>query len=353
LTVDWLDKAKSTLMGVAYEKKRRLPAGELGHVESEWTEIYRILGKERVSNGDVLTIAANLTADEAPAKGYQEENALEFFRKEAHLDVMTPVEMSKVFRQVVSALDQFLQDPRNRALCRGKQARLLAAATLLSSRLRNDAKSRQKALRVWEKAMFRRYVLGGGDARDRVGECVRLASGIRRGVLSITQILEELEEIGNVTPEEVALVLYDVYVYEKWTGEEIVYFFWKYEEGFAAENGEKIDQVTWLKIWQSASKEKSIEPIFPQKDPNGNWKGKVRQKVKSESFVHRLGNLLVLPPGINSKACTKAFAGKTEIYKTVGGLLHVRKVARMRDCTLEAVEKREKELMRFATEEWW
>ena len=60
LNVDWLDKMKSTLMGVAFEKKRKLPIGELDHVENEWTEIYRVLGKQRVSDADVLTIAANL-----------------------------------------------------------------------------------------------------------------------------------------------------------------------------------------------------------------------------------------------------------------------------------------------------
>src|SRR5206468_31660 len=37
LNVDWLDKMKSTLMGVAFEKKRKLPTGELDHVENEWT----------------------------------------------------------------------------------------------------------------------------------------------------------------------------------------------------------------------------------------------------------------------------------------------------------------------------
>src|SRR5438128_7175879 len=92
--------------------------------------------------------------------------------------------------------------------------------------------------------------------------------------------------------------------------EEIIYFFSKYEERLSAENGEEIDQVTWGKIWENTSKDKSVEHIFPQKDPNGNWKGKGRQKVNPESFVHRLGNLLVLPPGINSKAGTQSFPKK-------------------------------------------
>ena len=33
--MDWLDKMKSTLMGVAFEKKKKLPIGELNNVEHE------------------------------------------------------------------------------------------------------------------------------------------------------------------------------------------------------------------------------------------------------------------------------------------------------------------------------
>jgi hypothetical protein len=353
LIVDWLDKMKSTLMGVAYEKKRKLPTGELDHVEDEWTEIYRVLGKQRVSDADVLTIAANLRADEPPAKGFQEWNALEFFREEARQDRLTPLETSKFLRQVVTALDLFLEDPRRRAVCRVKQPRILAAALLLSSRLKKDENSQEKALITWEHAMFRSYVLAGWDARDRVGDCIRLAAEICNGNLSLKQIVDGLDEIGNITHDEVLAVLEEVYVYDRWTAEEIVYFFCKYEERLSAENGEEIDQVTWRKIWESASKDKSVEHIFPQKDPEGNWKGKGRQNVNPESFVHRLGNLLVLPPGINTKAGTKSFADKVEVYKSAKGLHHVRKVMRLRDWSLSALEKRERELMKFAKEEWW
>ena len=353
LTVDWLDKMKSTLMGIAFLKKRKLPINELANIEHEWTEIYRVLGKQRVSDGDVLTIAANLRADEAPAKGFQEWNALEFFREEARQNRLTPLETSKLLRQVVTALDQFLQDPRHRAVCRVKQPRLLAAALLLSDRLKKDKSSQLKALLAWENAMFRFYVLAGNDARDRVGQCIRLATDVYNGDLSLQQVINQLDQIANVSYEEVSAELDEVYVYDRWTAEEIVYFFAKYEERLSAENGEQIDGVTWGKIWENASKDKSVEHIFPQKDPQGNWRGKGRQNVNPESFVHRLGNLLVLPPGINSKAGTKSFADKVEVYKAAKGLYSVRKVMRLRDWNLAAIEKREKELMKFAKEQWW
>jgi hypothetical protein len=353
LTVDWLDKMKSTLMGIAFLKKRKLPINELDNIENEWTEIYRVLGKQRVSDGDVLTIAANLRADEAPAKGFQEWNALEFFREEARQDRLTPLETSKFLRQVVTTLDQFLQDPRHRAVCRVKQPRLLAAALLLSDRLKKDKNSQQKALDAWESAMFRFYVLAGNDARDRVGQCIHLAADVYNGNRSLKQVLDELDEIANVSHDEVAAELDEVYVYDRWTAEEIIYFFSKYEERLAAENGEQVDQVTWGKVWENASKDKSVEHIFPQKDPDDNWRGKGRQNVNPESFVHRLGNLLVLPPGINSKAGTRSFEDKVEVYKSAKGFHFVSKVMRLRDWNLAAIEKRERELMKFAKEQWW
>ena len=353
LSVDWLDKMKSTLMGVAFEKKRKLPIGQLDHVENEWTEIYRVLGKEHVSDADALTIAADLKADEVPAKGFQEGNALEFFREEARQDRLTPLETSKFLRQVVTTLDQFLEDPRHRAICRVKQPRLLAAALLLSDRVRKDKKSQQKALVAWENAMFRSYVLAGWDARDRVGQCINLATDICNDNLSLKQVIDELDRIATVTHSEVLAELDGVDVYERWTAEEIIYFFWKYEERLSAENGEEIDQVTWGKIWEKVSKEKSVEHIFPQKDPERNWKHKGRQGVDPDSFVHRLGNLLVLPPGINSKAGTKCFADKVKVYKKAKGLHHVMRIMKLRDWNLAAIEKRERELMKFAKEQWW
>src|SRR5437667_12887158 len=113
--------------------------------------------------------------------------------------------------------------------------------------------------------------------------------------------------------------------------------FLEVRERLAAENGEEIDQVTWGKIWEKA--DRSVEHIYPQKDPSGSWKGKGRQNVNPDSFVHRIGNLLVLPPGINSKAGTNAFADKVAVYKSVSGLHHVTSVTRLRDWNPAAIEK--------------
>jgi len=63
--------------------------------------------------------------------------------------------------------------------------------------------------------------------------------------------------------------------------------------------------------------------------------------------------LIVLPPGVNSKAGTNAFAEKVVVYKSVNGLHHVNKVAKLKDWNLSVLEKRERDLVKFAQEQWW
>lgn len=69
--------------------------------------------------------------------------------------------------------------------------------------------------------------------------------------------------------------------------------------------------------------------------------------------MHRIGHLIVLPPGINSRAGTSRFADKVAIYKEVGGMHHVRKIVKLKNWDLSAIERREKELLKFAHEQWW
>ena len=69
--------------------------------------------------------------------------------------------------------------------------------------------------------------------------------------------------------------------------------------------------------------------------------------------MHRFGNLIALPPGINSKAGTKPFVDKLVVYKSVAGLHHVTEITKLKNWNLFAIEKREKNLIQFAHEQWW
>ena len=58
-------------------------------------------------------------------------------------------------------------------------------------------------------------------------------------------------------------------------------------------------------------------------------------------------------PCPNCQAGTQSFRKKVEVYKSVEDLHHVKKVMRLKDWNLAAIEKREKELMNFAKDQWW
>ena len=73
----------------------------------------------------------------------------------------------------------------------------------------------------------------------------RLASEIRNANPSVKQIVDRLNMVANVTADQVAEVLGHINAYQEWTSEEIIYFFWKYEERLSADNNEDIDEATW------------------------------------------------------------------------------------------------------------
>ncbi len=65
----------------------------------------------------------------------------------------------------------------------------------------------------------------------------------------------------------------------------------------------------------SESPAKTIEHIHPQTYKD-TWKGKIgTNQEEIETTVHTIGNLVLLPPGINSIAGQKPFSEKKEIYK--------------------------------------
>lgn len=348
LAVDWLDKMKSVLMGLAFENK--VPDSQAQALEHRWSEIYRVLGRERVSDSDVLTFAATMRSSEPPGKGFQEQGAMEFFGDECRNKRMSPKSVSDMFFQIADELDSFLADPRKRAISKIKQTRLLAAA-ILTSRLKQDPISFNQVLRTWERCMFRFYCLAGKDARDKVGDSVRLASHLHRDEYPTDRLVKQLERITEVDIPEVLGKMNDAPVYRQWSGrrEALVYLFYKYEEHLAKEAGEQISEETWSKIWNS-SPDKTIEHIYPQ-EPGTQWKGKLRQGVEAESVVHRLGNLLILPPGLNSKCGNSGFAEKKKIYRQTG-LRHVLEVCDVADWNVHSIENRGAKLLEWIRHYW-
>ncbi|MFZ3337044.1 MAG: HNH endonuclease family protein, partial [Xanthobacteraceae bacterium] len=109
---------------------------------------------------------------------------------------------------------------------------------------------------------------------------------------------------------------------------------WRDDE-IAHKAGQKLNETQWNRIWE-AEPSKSVEHIKPQSS--------------GVSYMHHLGNLMMLPPGVNSKLKDSDPATKVETYKTCGLLssIEVAKLIAKGRWDKGAVEARASELLAWA-----
>lgn len=124
-------------------------------------------------------------------------------------------------------------------------------------------------------------------------------------------------ELGADYPaDKAAEELKEINCYEGWE-DELVYFLYRYEEYLANQCGGSVSEELWVQVW-SLSPTKTIEHIHPQ-NINERWRGKFGAK---NDFVarqaQRLGNLVLLPPGVNSTASDKSFFKRKKYMKGIG-----------------------------------
>ena len=199
---------------------------------------------------------------------------------------------------------------------------------------------RQQLLCRWEKVSFRIYGLLKKDARTRVGDYVRLAWRVINEPLSVDAIDEAIGKIGEEFPIEDAVdLLRNENCYEGWEAE-LRYFMFRYEEHLAQEQKLNFGNEQWEKIWMVSPSE-SIEHIWA--------KSRAPDKTR-----HRLGNLVLLPPKLNSALQNKPAKDKAAYYRKTG-LLIAGEVADVIDTAgwkSRSVKEREERLLEWATEEW-
>jgi hypothetical protein len=244
---------------------------------------------------------------------------------------------------VTQAENRILGDNRLSAAAQIVQARLVAIAIILRQFPKTDEKA---LLRRWENVTFRIFGIARKDARTKVGEYVRLAWSITNDSLSSSAILDQLKAIGKEFPiKKVITDLLNRDCYQGWT-EQLRYLLFRYEEYLAEKAGQCLNESQWNRIWADEPS-KSIEHIRPRS------KGSEDSSTKG-IFVHRLGNLTMLPPGVNSKLQDKDPREKAATYNSCGLLLtiEVGKFVKAARWDRGAVEKREKRLVKWACSEW-
>ena len=344
LDVTWFDKLKSLLMALVFEHgdkgSRRDTIEELHGL---WKQIYTTIGLRQTLNKETLRFAGTLRAETCPNRPLSEEDAVEVLTSRCGKKSKKVVECTKWLLKVTQAEDRLLGNHRLRAPTEIVQARLVAIAIML----RNFGDADESAvLRAWERVTFRIFGFGGEDARKKVGEYVRLGWRIINENVSPSEIQDELRDIGLDYPiEEAVKGLANADCYQGWT-EQLRYFLFRYDEYLSKSAGQALNSSQWNKIWADEPS-KSIEHIRPRS------KGSEDPKT-SAIFVHRLGNLMMLPPGLNSKLQDDDPKVKANDYDSCGLLqaIEVGRLVKAAKWDRSAVERREKRLMKWAAKEW-
>jgi hypothetical protein len=342
LDVDWLDKLKSVLMGIAvgHSKSDQAAVDKISELNDIWAKIYGEMATYPVSGQEIVRIAATLFVGGEGGKPLSAEDSLEYLRSFC-TTAEKAITCSEWIYSTTIHLVQLSRSPQWRVITRIIQVRVLGVALLLSSQLSKP--ERMSSLEQWERVSFRIYGMCGKDARTKVGDYVRLARRIvqKDGDLANFQgIMQALCTLGADFTIEVAVTeLLRNPKYENFE-EECRYILWRYEEYLAVEQGLEINKELREGIWAARYAEETIEHIFPQ---TGAWGSAWKDKVLSTSR-DRLGNLLLLPRGLNSEAGRKAFSEKKEVYSRAAGLRSVREVLSKDDWTEDCVNAREESI---------
>ncbi len=216
--------------------------------------------------------------------------------------------------------------------------------------LRRFASEKEKELlRDLEKVSFRIFGLCRRDSRTKVGAYVRLGWDVAEEKDAADAVQERIRALGEELEFGTEWAVEhnnDANCYEGWE-DNLRYLLMRYEEHLAREACIHIKSEEWIRIWE-ASPSTTIEHIHPRS------LGK-EERTKDGIFVHRLGNLMLLPPGINRSLGNKCPADKLTAYSTCGLLQAGDVVDYFKEKDVwdrSTISSREKKILEWVKEEW-
>ena len=338
LDVSWFDRLKSMLMAVIFETKTDNKNELIDEIHKLWASIYRIVGFRIGLSSESLRFAATLRSKMQPARPINEEGAVGLLLDQSKGSLKQVIETTQWIKSVTEEVDQLHKDLRRNSITKIAHARLVAVAVNLRTDLKDEEK--KQILRRWENVTFRIFGMCRKDARTGVGDYVRLSWSIIQNRLTADDIMSRLSEIGKYYPIEAAISENKERDCYTWWGDELRYFLYRYEEYLAEEAGQNFNNEQWNRIWEKRA-EDSIEHIAPQST--------------GEDYVHWLGNLLMLPPRLNSTLGNKPPGEKAEAYNKTGLLIAGRVADRIKKSGgwgEKEARAREAELLEWASREW-
>lgn len=335
IPVAWLDRLKSALMRMVFEYSEGNKEETIQELHQIWGEIYRWVGLNQGMSSESLRFAATLKSVEKLSKVQGEEAAVETLRELAGNSAKGTIKVSNWILEVVKAVDKLVDDERRAAITKIAHARLLAVAIELRS---TSQSQRDELLNAWERVTFRIFGMCRRDARTGVGEYVRLARKLFIEGMKYQEALDAIRALGtgDYAIKPAVEHLRNENSYEGWE-EELRYFMFRYEEHLARKQGQTFSNEQWERIWADAPA-KSIEHISPQS--------------RGRSYVHRLGNLVLLPPQLNSELGDMDPSKKATEYEKTGLLIAAELKPVLKKWISASVKKREEDLIKWAAQEW-
>ena len=332
LEVSWFDRLKSMLMNMVFDQKCNTP-DKLQAIHACWSRIFGIMGTLQVSS-EILRFAATLWEPESKILSDDKSVTSLIKRSEGGCAKITATVdwIERVAQSVVS----IRMDKREFPLNKIAQTRLVAVAIDLRNDLTEDEKVELHS--YCSKVAFCIYGICRKDARTAVGKYVRLAYDINHGKISTKQIKTSLASIvdsDEVNKQIELLAKNDCY--NKWQ-EELRYILFRYEEYLSKDSGQNIStNEQWSRIWGSSAS-KTIEHIRPQ-----SFGG---------DYVHYLGNLFLLPPGINSKLGDRRPADKVEEYSKTGFVMAQDIIKSLPKWNKSKIRERGEKIVQWVRTEW-
>lgn len=358
LAVDWLDKCKSSLMGLSYEmaKSDESKNNFIEELNDLWGNIYQEIANYSIPGQEILRVTATLYTGNESGKPQKSESALSSLKNLCN----TPEDTIKVSNHILEVAKTLVSLQTNAPLgpvTNILQARVLAVAISLTDSI--SEKEKDRVLKQWEKVTFRIYGIFGKDARSKVGDYVRLANKIMNksgGASRYSEIMSSVRDIGSDYQISKAIDegLKNKDVYDG--NQEVVrYILWCYEEYLAIRSGKGgiVNEEFKSQIWQARSLNESIEHIMPQNpEPGGAWDGKVEAEKDYGRVVNGIGNLILLPQMLNNEAKRQGFLAKKNVYSKSEGLRMVKEIMEYSDWSQTEIEKREKKILEWVSDEW-
>ena len=271
-----------------------------------WGTIHETVGLDEGLDSEALRFAATLRDNRSSI--LNEEKSVNKLMEEVGTNAATTIEISNWVLDVTKDLKRVhdVFSPSKQVVIDIIQVRLLVTAIFLR---KFPSEEERKLLDQSEKTSFRIFGIcrnfGGSriTAHTERSDYIDLARQFRNNIeLSTDEMLQRIKKLGKrfSFPNYENIVDYNCYT--GWT-DEVRYLLYRYEQYLAESSGKRFSHTEWNSIWREAAL-KSIEHIHPQSKYN-----------QIERSVHCIGNLLLLPPNINSRLSDKDPEEKAQEYR--------------------------------------